>query len=68
MLGISRTKQATNPPDRADALADIVLPDHEGNEVRLGDLWQDRPAVLVWLRHCRVCVLPIHLCPFSVCH
>jgi hypothetical protein len=51
MLGISKTKQWTNPPDRADALADIVLPDHEGNEVRLGDLWQDRPAVLVWLRH-----------------
>jgi hypothetical protein len=51
VLGISRTKQATNPPDRADALADIVLPVHEGNEVRLGDLWQDRPAVLVWLRH-----------------
>ena len=51
MLSISRTKQRTNPPDRADALADIVLPDHEGNEVRLGDLWQDRPAVLVWLRH-----------------
>lgn len=50
MLGISRTKQATNPPDRADALADITLPDHEGNDVRLGDLWQDRPAVLVWLR------------------
>jgi hypothetical protein len=51
MLGISKTKQRTNPPDRADALADIVLPDYEGNEVRLGDLWQDRPAVLVWLRH-----------------
>ena len=51
MLGISKTKQRTNPPDSADALADIVLPDYEGNEVRLGDLWQDRPAVLVWLRH-----------------
>jgi hypothetical protein len=51
VLGISRSKQATNPPDRADALADIVLPDHEGNDVRLGDLWQDGPAVLVWLRH-----------------
>ena len=51
MLGISKTKQRANPPDRADALADIVLPDHRGNEVRLGDLWRDRPAVLVWLRH-----------------
>jgi prostamide/prostaglandin F2alpha synthase len=32
-------------------LAEIVLPDHDGNEVRLADLWQDRPVVLVWLRH-----------------
>jgi hypothetical protein len=35
----------------ADALADVVLPDQDGNDVRLGDLWRDRPAVLVWLRH-----------------
>jgi hypothetical protein len=35
----------------ADALADIVLPDQDGNEVRLGDLWRDRPVALVWLRH-----------------
>jgi hypothetical protein len=35
----------------ADALADIVLPDHKGDPVRLGDLWQDRPVALVWLRH-----------------
>ena len=38
-------------PGRADALADIVLPDQDGNEVRLGELWRDRPAALVWLRH-----------------
>ena len=44
-------RRTTNPPDRADELADMVLPDHEGNDVRLGDLWKDRPAVLVWLRH-----------------
>jgi hypothetical protein len=36
---------------RADALADIALPDQDSNEVRLGDLWADRPAALVWLRH-----------------
>jgi peroxiredoxin len=35
----------------ADELADITLPDDDGNEVRLGDLWAERPAVLVWLRH-----------------
>jgi hypothetical protein len=51
MLGTSATSQQTTPPERADALAEIVLPDHEGNGVRLGDLWSDGPAVLVWLRH-----------------
>jgi hypothetical protein len=37
--------------DRADALADIVLPDQDGNDVRLGDLWRDGPVTLVWIRH-----------------
>lgn len=35
----------------ADLLGEIVLPDQDGNRVRLGDLWQTRPAALVWLRH-----------------
>jgi hypothetical protein len=35
----------------ADALADITLPDQDGNDVRFGDLWRKHPAVLVWLRH-----------------
>jgi prostamide/prostaglandin F2alpha synthase len=51
MLGVSKTRQETNPPARADELADMVFPDHDGRDVRLGDLWKDRPAVLVWLRH-----------------
>jgi peroxiredoxin len=51
VLGISKERQRTSPPDRADALADIVLPDHDGNEVRLGDLWQEEPVALVWVRH-----------------
>jgi hypothetical protein len=38
-------------PSRADELADIVLPDQDGHDVRLGDLWSERPAALVWLRH-----------------
>jgi hypothetical protein len=38
-------------PLRADELADIVLPDQECHDVRLGDLWSERPAALVWLRH-----------------
>jgi hypothetical protein len=33
------------------ALAPIVLPDPDGREVRLGSLWQERPAVVVFLRH-----------------
>lgn len=42
---MSRTQTPT------DAIADIVVPDMDGRDVRLGDLWQDRLAVLVWLRH-----------------
>ena len=34
-----------------DAVADIVLPDMDGVDVRLGDLWARRPVALVWLRH-----------------
>jgi hypothetical protein len=37
--------------DRADVLADLVLLDHEGGDVRLGDLWSERPVALGWLRH-----------------
>jgi hypothetical protein len=33
------------------ALAPIVLPDADGREVRLGSLWTDGPAVVVFLRH-----------------
>jgi hypothetical protein len=51
MLGTGRERRRTEPPERADALADLVLPDHDGNQVRLGDLWHDRPVALVWLRH-----------------
>ena len=32
-------------------LADITLPDAVGNHVRLGSLWENNPAVLVFLRH-----------------
>lgn len=33
------------------ALSPIVLPDPDGREVRLGSLWEDRPAVVAFLRH-----------------
>jgi hypothetical protein len=39
------------PDELATQLQDVVLPDQDGNEVRLGDLWSDRPVALVWLRH-----------------
>ncbi len=35
----------------AGPLEDIVLVDSDEREVRLGSLWSERPAVLVWLRH-----------------
>ena len=43
------------PPMSTDTLsatlAPIALPDPDGQEVRLGTLWEERPAVLVFLRH-----------------
>jgi len=32
-------------------LAPIALPDSEGRQIRLGSLWADSSAVLVFLRH-----------------
>jgi len=32
-------------------LAALSLPDAFGNTVRLGSLWENNPAVLVFLRH-----------------
>jgi len=51
MLGTAATRQQTKPPPSAETLAGIVLPDHDGEQVRLGDLWRDGPVALVWLRH-----------------
>jgi hypothetical protein len=31
-------------------LGDVEVKDAEGAAVRLGSLWADRPAVLVWVR------------------
>ena len=38
-------------PGLAARLAPIVLPDADSRRVRLGSLWADAPAVLVFLRH-----------------
>lgn len=35
----------------SERLADVILPDTGGNNVRLGSLWQERPAAVVFLRH-----------------
>jgi hypothetical protein len=51
MLGAASDRQRAAPPATAAPLADLVLPDQDGNEVRLGDLWSERPAAMVWLRH-----------------
>jgi len=51
ILGASLRSQKTRPPEDASDLADLVVKDLEGEDVRLGSLWEDRPAVLVWLRH-----------------
>ena len=36
---------------RAHPLTDVTVLDLEGRPVRLGDLWKDRRAVLVFVRH-----------------
>jgi peroxiredoxin len=58
-------QQHTNPPAHAGALEDVVLKDDEGNDVRLGEIWRERPAVLVFLRHwgcvfCRHLAVQLH--------
>jgi hypothetical protein len=35
----------------ATKLSGIPLADWQGNPVRLGSLWEERPVVLVFLRH-----------------
>jgi peroxiredoxin len=51
MLDTVRVRQRTNPPVHAGELEDVVLKDERGRDVRLGDLWRDRPVALVFLRH-----------------
>ena len=51
MLDVATYPQQTRPPTRATELEDIVLRDYLGSPVRLGDLWEERPAALVFLRH-----------------
>jgi hypothetical protein len=48
MLGRGKRPVA---PERADELEDVVLQDSRGSDVRLGSLWEEGPAVVVFLRH-----------------
>lgn len=32
-------------------LANVVLPESGGAQIRLGSLWENNPAVIVFLRH-----------------
>lgn len=47
--GSSRLRAVSVPVP--EALADLEVLDPDGREVRLGELWADRPAVLVFVRH-----------------
>lgn len=38
-------------PHTATRLRDVEVLDTQGAPVRLGDLWQDEPAVVVFVRH-----------------
>ena len=51
LLGAAVKRQKTRPPEDASGLADILVKDLDGNEVRLDSFWEDGPAVLVFLRH-----------------
>ena len=51
MLGTSKERQGTRPPADASELAELEVQDLDGRSVRLGDLWDERPGVLVFLRH-----------------
>jgi hypothetical protein len=51
VLGTSKERQQARPPTDAADLADLLLEDWQGREVRLGDTWAERPSVLVFLRH-----------------
>ena len=49
--GVPLRRQSTRRPDDASELAGVAVRDLDDREIRLGDLWEDVPAVLVFLRH-----------------
>jgi hypothetical protein len=51
LMGSVKSREWARPPAQADELGEVTVEDLDGNEVRLRELWRDRPAVLVFLRH-----------------
>jgi peroxiredoxin len=51
VLDTVKVRQPTRPPAHANDLEDEILKDDLGHDVRLGDLWRERPTALVFLRH-----------------
>jgi hypothetical protein len=51
IFGTSSERQDTRVPDDASELAPLELENHAGEVTRLGELWEEGPAVLVFLRH-----------------
>jgi hypothetical protein len=51
VLDTVKLRQSTRPPAHARDLEDVVLQDDSGRDVRLGDLWAERPVALIFLRH-----------------
>ena len=48
---LGRPDNRTMPTSFSSRLAEISLPDSEGKQLRLGTLWANQPAVIVFLRH-----------------
>jgi hypothetical protein len=51
MLGTAKERQRVRPPADAGELAEVELKDLRGRPTRLGDVWSENPAVVVFLRH-----------------
>ena len=51
MLQAVTERQSTHPPSHGSELKDVVVQDHLGFPVALGELWRYQPVVLVFLRH-----------------
>ncbi len=49
--GDARRENVAMPESFSSKLAGITLPDVDNRPVRLGSLWSDSPAVVVFLRH-----------------